>query len=109
MISEVRYCIYILRYFNKTKTEPVKLDGLCNLFQSCDDQNIAKKMCEECEEYLCEDCVKAHKRVKVTKDHVITEINVRDDEADTGNGSSSVASREIPCPVHQVTYSVICR
>jgi hypothetical protein len=64
-------------------------------------------MCEECEEYLCEDCVKAHKRVKVTKDHVITEINVRDDEAETGNGSSSCVSKEIQCPVHQVTYSAM--
>ena len=41
---------------------------------SCEDQNIADSLCEDCNEHLCTDCVKAHQRVKMTKDHVITAI-----------------------------------
>ena len=40
--------------------------------KSCDDQSIATSRCEDCEENLCDECVKAHQRVKVTKDHKIT-------------------------------------
>lgn len=69
-------------------------------FQSCDDRNIANKMCEDCDEYLCDDCVKAHKRVKVTKDHVIKDVtiaNVDDDD------ESSTLTKDVNCSVHQVT------
>ena len=73
--------------------------------QSCDEQNIAKKVCDECEEYLCDDCVKAHKRVKYTKDHSITDIDVghsTNAEAESGN---EAVTKDIPCSVHQVRYS----
>ena len=66
------------------------------LFQSCDEQNIAKKMCDECEEYLCEDCVKAHKRVKYTKDHSIKDIEVGHSNSEVESGNQAV-TKEIPC------------
>ena len=33
---------------------------------ACDDKNPAHSWCAECEEHLCDDCVKAHQRVKVS-------------------------------------------
>jgi hypothetical protein len=44
---------------------------LCN---SCEENAIATSKCNDCEEYLCNDCVRAHQRVKMTKDHEITVV-----------------------------------
>ncbi|XP_072033916.1 E3 ubiquitin-protein ligase TRIM33-like [Amphiura filiformis] len=38
---------------------------------NCDDNATVSAWCQDCQEWLCEDCVKAHHRVRVTKDHVI--------------------------------------
>ena len=42
-----------------------------------DDKNIATHHCDECTENLCPDCLSAHKRLKVTKNHVVTKIIVQ--------------------------------
>eukprot|EP00092_Neocalanus_flemingeri_P008917 GFUD01009592.1.p1 GENE.GFUD01009592.1~~GFUD01009592.1.p1 ORF type:complete len:1808 (+),score=537.57 GFUD01009592.1:62-5485(+) len=44
---------------------------ICN---SCEENAIATSKCNDCEEYLCNDCVRAHLRVKMTKDHEITVV-----------------------------------
>ena len=41
---------------------------------SCDDNNPVCSWCAQCEEHLCDDCVKAHQRVKLTKDHSISDV-----------------------------------
>ncbi|KYN01662.1 PREDICTED: E3 ubiquitin-protein ligase TRIM33 isoform X2 [Cyphomyrmex costatus] len=38
---------------------------------SCHDNINATSWCMECEEFICENCVMAHQRLKITKDHVI--------------------------------------
>ncbi|XP_028966854.1 E3 ubiquitin-protein ligase TRIM71 [Galendromus occidentalis] len=39
---------------------------------SCDDRNPAKGRCRECNnELLCENCINAHQRVRLTRDHTI--------------------------------------
>jgi len=38
---------------------------------SCDDGSKASSYCMNCNEWLCDACVSAHQRVKVTKDHII--------------------------------------
>ena len=38
---------------------------------NCEDRNLAGYFCQDCSESLCEQCVKAHKRVGLTKNHVI--------------------------------------
>ncbi|KAM9384399.1 E3 ubiquitin-protein ligase TRIM71 [Pholidichthys leucotaenia] len=38
---------------------------------SCDEQNPATSHCLDCQEYLCDNCVRAHQRVRLTKDHFI--------------------------------------
>lgn len=40
----------------------------CN---SCDEGSQATSVCKNCHEYLCDSCVKAHQRVRLTKDHYI--------------------------------------
>ena len=57
------FCQQILREINFT-----------NFLQSCDEGAIASHSCSDCEDNLCEDCVKAHKRMKITKDHKLTPI-----------------------------------
>jgi hypothetical protein len=43
----------------------------CN---SCEENATAASRCADCDEYLCSACVRAHLRVKMTKDHVITQL-----------------------------------
>ncbi|KAL3860553.1 hypothetical protein ACJMK2_010669 [Sinanodonta woodiana] len=41
---------------------------------SCDEGSAATCMCKNCSEYLCDNCVKAHQRVRLTKDHYIERL-----------------------------------
>ncbi|XP_038173543.1 E3 ubiquitin-protein ligase TRIM71-like [Arvicola amphibius] len=36
---------------------------------SCDEGNAASSRCLDCQEHLCDNCVRAHPRVRLTKDH----------------------------------------
>ena len=47
-----------------------------NICYSCEEGAMASSKCEDCEELLCSDCVRAHQRVKVTKDHKISQLSV---------------------------------
>ena len=38
---------------------------------SCDEGSKATSQCKDCNEYLCDKCVRAHQRVRLTKDHFI--------------------------------------
>ncbi|XP_053915320.1 E3 ubiquitin-protein ligase TRIM71 [Cuculus canorus] len=38
---------------------------------SCDEGNAASSRCLDCQEHLCDNCVRAHQRVRLTKDHFI--------------------------------------
>ncbi|KAI8783989.1 E3 ubiquitin-protein ligase TRIM33 isoform X1 [Biomphalaria glabrata] len=39
---------------------------------ACDEGEEAGSYCLQCEEWLCDSCVDAHKRVRITKDHTIS-------------------------------------
>lgn len=47
---------------------------LSTLCSSCDEGAQATSKCQECVEYLCDNCVHAHQRVRVTKDHYIMRL-----------------------------------
>lgn len=66
---------------------------------TCDDNNPAHSWCAECEEHLCDDCVKAHQRVKVTRDHSISAIVAQPKNIRTS--ASSVATKEATCKQHK--------
>lgn len=54
-------------------TPPITEPVFCN---SCDEGNKSVAKCKDCNEVLCENCVRAHQRVRLTKDHTIDIINV---------------------------------
>ncbi|XP_061738550.1 E3 ubiquitin-protein ligase TRIM71 [Nerophis ophidion] len=41
---------------------------------SCDEENLATSHCLDCQEYLCDNCVRAHQRVRLTKDHFMERL-----------------------------------
>ena len=49
---------------------------LSSIFENCFIFSIfsASAKCEECEDHLCQECVKAHKRMKITKNHTLIPI-----------------------------------
>jgi len=76
---------------------------------SCDDRSTASSYCMNCNEWLCDVCVSAHQRVKVTKDHIIQtkssyNSSVNSTPSEKGNQENPTAgnSKEKPlfCKVH---------
>ncbi|ELT96190.1 hypothetical protein CAPTEDRAFT_90967 [Capitella teleta] len=47
---------------------------LPRLCSSCDEGSTASSRCQDCNEYLCEHCVSAHQRVRLTKEHFIVRL-----------------------------------
>ncbi|BFZ15770.1 hypothetical protein BsWGS_18809 [Bradybaena similaris] len=48
-----------------------KLDST-HVCTACEEDQEASSYCLQCEEWLCESCVDAHRRVRITKDHTIS-------------------------------------
>lgn len=46
-----------------------------HLCTACEENQEAGFYCLQCEEWLCDSCVDAHKRVRITKDHTISPKN----------------------------------
>ncbi|XP_069984080.1 E3 ubiquitin-protein ligase TRIM33 isoform X5 [Penaeus vannamei] len=64
---------------------------------SCTDEAIATGLCTDCSEWLCDQCIQAHKRVKVTKDHIIKGKG----EVDSDSSSTKTqAKRALFCNIH---------
>lgn len=66
------------------------------LCASCDDGQAAASRCRDCNEALCESCVRAHQRVRLTKDHFI--VPLPGDEVGVGstNGGTSRGHYAVP-------------
>lgn len=67
------------------------------LCASCDDGQAATSRCRDCNEALCDSCVRAHQRVRLTKDHFIIRMSNEDGNgtigaAGNGSGSGTVRS-----------------
>ena len=74
-------------------------------FCQCDEGNEATSWCKDCPEYLCDECVKAHKRLRVTKDHEINPVK-RDNDINRRKAAGEVESegrhnREMHCLKHR--------
>ena len=59
---------------NDVFSEEEQINFLCNCQD--DDKIEASHFCAECAENLCLMCVKAHARLKITKNHVLKKINL---------------------------------
>ncbi|XP_064603397.1 E3 ubiquitin-protein ligase TRIM33-like isoform X2 [Liolophura sinensis] len=67
---------------------------------ACEENQDATSFCTECMEWLCEQCVQAHRRVRVTKDHL---IQAKEKVQAQGNGHSSLQGKDrfMACKLHQ--------
>ncbi|KAK3853270.1 hypothetical protein Pcinc_040183, partial [Petrolisthes cinctipes] len=66
---------------------------------SCTDEAVATGLCTDCSEWLCDQCIQAHKRVKVTKDHLIKSKSEVD--ADDASSTNKVqVKKALFCNVH---------
>ncbi|XP_058974109.1 E3 ubiquitin-protein ligase TRIM33 isoform X1 [Musca domestica] len=72
---------------------------------SCSDNNIATSWCVDCSEYICDSCVQAHQRLKITKDHTIKPK----EEANSEQSPSSAVDKLHMCNLHpQEKLSLYC-
>ncbi|XP_051863941.1 E3 ubiquitin-protein ligase TRIM33 isoform X2 [Drosophila albomicans] len=53
---------------------------------SCSDGAVATSWCVDCSEYICDNCVQAHQRLKITKDHTIKPKDEANNEQLVGTG-----------------------
>ncbi|XP_045598418.1 E3 ubiquitin-protein ligase TRIM71 [Procambarus clarkii] len=59
------------------------------LCASCDDGRGATSRCRDCNDALCDSCVRAHQRVRLTKDHFIVRLPNEDGNNGIGNNGNS--------------------
>ena len=88
-----------------------ELDGPPRWCNSCDEGSKASSVCKVCSEYLCDNCVKAHQRVRLTKDHFIEHFGHRSYNSQnftsvTPLGSPGMSSipgdrQQTPCEKHE--------
>lgn len=72
---------------------------------SCSDDATATSWCVECSEYICDNCVQAHQRLKITKDHTIKPK----EEANAESPEIGGGDKNIMCPTHvQEKLSLFC-
>nr|CAD7397008.1 unnamed protein product [Timema cristinae] len=66
---------------------------------SCHENSPATSWCVECSEYICDGCVQAHQRLKITKEHTIKPKEEANHES-PASASSSVP-KSLYCSVHR--------
>lgn len=74
---------------------------------SCNDDAIATSWCVDCAEYICDICVQAHQRLKITKDHTIKPKE--EGLLDNHSLSNSLNPANLHCSIHpQEKLSLFC-
>ncbi|XP_059478337.1 E3 ubiquitin-protein ligase TRIM71-like isoform X2 [Neocloeon triangulifer] len=88
---------------------PPIISDLCSSGRAtcgCDDGIIGLFRCRDCNEVLCENCVQAHQRVRVTKDHYIMRISSQGSLPSPGDSPDSLSSlTHSPPPNGSVTIA----
>ena len=69
---------------------------------ACDEGVAASSFCRECSEWLCDQCVQAHKRVRITKDHTVEPKESVSQEAVASAGDGQGVA--MTCPVHKQEF-----
>lgn len=70
---------------------------------SCEDNAETNGFCVECVEWLCKTCIRAHQRVKFTKDHT-----VRQKEEVSPEAVGMTSQRPVFCPFHKEQLKLYC-
>ncbi|XP_078614129.1 uncharacterized protein LOC144883453 [Branchiostoma floridae x Branchiostoma japonicum] len=73
---------------------------------SCETKSGAESFCTECGDFLCDECVAIHRRIKVTKGHQVIGVEQLKAESDTVR----IKPRPLPpCRIHsQETLKLFC-
>lgn len=83
-----------------SEIEQLGHDKVCT---SCEDESAASSYCTNCREWLCDACVQAHQRVKVTRDHVIKSMEEYEKDTEL-NGENKPATspgqKPLFCKMH---------
>lgn len=92
------------RFIIERDKSPVQTEQEKNeLCTSCEENIMAMSYCQDCSEFLCDGCVQAHRRVKVTKDHTIVDKNQADLQQ---SNTQTPAAVELHCPTHPVVRAL---
>ncbi|XP_070200602.1 E3 ubiquitin-protein ligase TRIM33-like isoform X2 [Littorina saxatilis] len=84
-------------FIRKTAATAEDGDGNEQKCTGCE-SNPASSYCLQCDDWLCSDCVTAHKRVRMTKDHQLTSLE--EAVANKGGGAGPKAEVSMMCRVH---------
>ncbi|CAL1263778.1 unnamed protein product [Larinioides sclopetarius] len=60
--------LFLIEYVQNSESLPEENSFPCT---SCEEGAEGSAFCQECQEWLCDTCVSAHHRVRVTKDHTV--------------------------------------
>ncbi|XP_060532404.1 E3 ubiquitin-protein ligase TRIM33 isoform X2 [Cylas formicarius] len=86
---------FLMELSNNDETNTSKANDLkCS---SCSDEALATSYCTDCSEFICDNCVQAHQRLKITKDHT---IKSKDEAMNELNAVSSGSSTNLFCVNH---------
>ncbi|GFY65681.1 transcription intermediary factor 1-alpha [Trichonephila inaurata madagascariensis] len=66
--SEVVDHLFLIEYVQNSESLPEENNSSCT---SCEEGTLSCAFCQQCQEWLCETCLNAHHRVRVTKDHTV--------------------------------------
>lgn len=94
-IDEAIDHLFLTEYAQNADSLPEESSYPCG----CEEGNEGIAFCQDCQDWLCESCVNAHHRVRVTKDHV-----VRPKEEMEGELASLQNQKYLPCPVHAKVF-----
>ena len=79
-----------------------KLEAICEMCSG----GKATAFCRQCTHFICEECVKSHKRMKIFAGHVISTL-----EDLKQGGAKELTAKEIPppkCEVHEEPKKIFC-
>jgi len=83
---------FMLESLTKQTLKKENTERVCT---SCEDKSPATSYCLDCTDWLCDACVQAHQRVRVTKDHTVQTM-----EEYKASASVSDEQRPIFCTIH---------
>ncbi|XP_054724824.1 E3 ubiquitin-protein ligase TRIM33-like [Uloborus diversus] len=84
--------LFLTEYVQNSEAQPEESSYPCT---SCEEGAEGSAFCQNCQEWLCDTCVNAHHRVRVTKDHV-----VRPKDEMEGETAALRNQKYLICPIH---------
>lgn len=93
--------LFLMEYAQNNESLPEENTYPC---VSCEEGNDGVGFCQECQEWLCESCVSAHHRVRMTKDHLVR----TKEEMDGENAAAMNNQKYLLCPVHPNVSIILC-